>query len=64
MVGVAKNQKQKFEQEKISPQKFMQSETQRKKKFMRDKVFSLCAPRLKSGAKEARLIITWDQAQF
>ena len=33
VVGVAKNQKQKFEQEKISPQKFMQSETQMKKKI-------------------------------
>ena len=30
MVGVAKNQKQKFEQEKMSPPKFMESETQRK----------------------------------
>ena len=30
-VGVAKNQKQKFDQEKMSPKKFMQSETQRKK---------------------------------
>ena len=28
------------------------------KKFIHDKVLNLCAPRLKSGAKEARLIIT------
>ena len=37
----------------------MQSETQRKK-IMHDKVFSLCVPRLKSRAKEARLIMEVD----
>ena len=37
----------------------MQSETQRKK-FMHDKVLSLCVPRLKSRAKEARLIMEAD----
>ena len=37
----------------------MQGETQRKK-FMPDKVLSLCVPRLKSRAKEARLIMEVD----
>ena len=37
----------------------MQSETQRKK-FMHDKVLSLCVPRLQSRAKEARLIMEVD----
>ena len=46
------------------PQKIYAKWNPKEKKFMHDKVLSLCAPRLKSGAKEARLIITWDQAQF
>ena len=37
----------------------MQSRTQTKK-FMHDKVLSLCVPRLKSRAKEARLIMEVD----
>ena len=37
----------------------MQSETHRKK-FMHDEVVSLCVPRLKSRAKEARLIMEVD----
>ena len=36
----------------------------KKKNFIHDKVLSLCVPRLKNGAKGARLIITWDEAQF
>ena len=66
MVGVAKNQKQKFEQEKMSPQKIYAKWNPKEKNSytVHDKVLNLCAPRLKSGAKEARLIITWDQAQF
>ena len=37
----------------------MQSETQIKR-FMHDKVLSLCVPRLQSRAKEARLIMEVD----
>ena len=57
MVGVGKNEKQK--QIRAREDVPMQSETQRKK-FMYDKVLSLCVPRLKSRAKEARLIMEVD----
>ena len=56
MVGVGKNEKQKFEQGKMSPCKVKPKE----KQFMHDKVLSLCVPRLKSRAKEARLIMEVD----
>ena len=53
MVGVAKNQKQKFEQEKMSPKKFMQSETQRKKIYTRQSAQPLCTS-IKKWSKRSK----------
>ena len=53
MVGVAKNEKQKFEQEKMSPKKFMQSETQRKKNHTWQSAQSLCTS-IKKWSKRSK----------
>ena len=53
MVGVAKNQKQEFEQEKMSPKKFMQSETQRKKSHTWQSAQPLCTS-IKKWSKRSK----------
>ena len=57
-------QKTKIRARENVPQKLYAKWNLKEKNIMHDKVLSICAPRLKSGAKETRLIITWDQAQF